>query len=342
MSPEAIHINGRPARRTALLEPAWVLSFILALVAFLVDFTTPHGVADGFLYVLPVLVCFWMPTVEAALYVAMALMIPLALGVVVSPAGAPIWIEATNRLLGAATIWLTALLISHGARLTAQRQHLLARIRELNQTTERLKYGTETSMSRWLGTGLAPNLSAVGTELDRLADQGSSERRTRVIASEAREIIDTAIVAIHDEVDSLRVAVEPVELEWVVKQHVAEFSRQTGIQVRVSGAAHFSVAQGIRADVCSDIVREALTNIAKHACASRVTVEFGEDSDGAHMTIEDDGNGIAPGTQSKSEGLGLLRLEERLRAIGGTLGLSSVIPHGVRVEAWVPPAHRAS
>ncbi len=114
---------------SAVLEPAWVLCILLALVAFLIDCTTPHGVADGFLYVLPVLVCFWVRSPHASLYTAIALMFPLGLGVMISPAGASIWIEVTNRLLGATTIWLTALLISHNARLTAQREHLLGRTR---------------------------------------------------------------------------------------------------------------------------------------------------------------------------------------------------------------------
>jgi signal transduction histidine kinase len=335
-------IPGTSALTRALLEPAWALSLILTLVAFLIDATTPHGVADGFLYVLPVLACFWVPGVNAALYAAMALMVPLGLGMLISPVGAPIWIEVTNRLLGAATIWLTALLISHNARVTAQREQLLGRVRELNHAAERLKYGTQVSLSRWLDAGLSRDLCAVGGGLDRIADDQPGEQQVRVIASEARDIIDAAIVAVHDEEDRLRVPVEPLELEWFVRQHITDFRSQTGIPVTVRGAVDLSVAQEIRAALCSDIVREALDNIAKHADANRVTLEFREDSLSAHITIEDDGRGIVPDKQVGWRGLGLLRLQERLKGIGGALLVSNVTPHGARVQAWVPRATQVS
>jgi signal transduction histidine kinase len=333
--------NEIPASST-LFEPAWVLCIALSIVAFLIDSTTPHGVADGFLYVLPVLVCFWVRGAYASMYTAMALMLPLGLGGLISPAGASIWIEVTNRLLGATTIWLTALLISHNARLAAQREHLLQRIRDLNQRSEQLKYGEQVNLSRWLDSGVARNLSTVGGGLDVIADENRGEHQVRLIAGEARELIDAAIIAVQDEEDRIRAPVEPDELEWFLNRHIAEFRAITGMTVTVAGRMHLSVAQENRAALCSDLVREVLINVARHAHASHVALEFRESPEGAFISMQDDGIGLRPVGQSRSCGLGLLQLEERLKAIAGSLTVTNVVPHGVRIEAWVPRERTAA
>ncbi len=85
----------------------------------------------------------------------------------------------------------------------------------------------------------------------------------------------------------------------------------------VRGHLHLSAAREQRAALCSDIVREALSNIARHAHANHVTLEFHEVPEGTYISIEDDGAGLKSGGGSGSSGLGLLRLEERLKAIAG-------------------------
>ena len=246
----------------AVLEPAWILCMVLALVAFLIDSTTPHGVADGFLYVLPVLVCFWVRSAHASLYTAIALMLPLGLGAIISPAGASIWIEVTNRLLGATTIWLTALLIFHNARLAAQRERLLERIRELNHSSEQANFGERIHFSRWLKSGVVGNLSTVGEGLDIIADEEPSPRLVQVIATDARELIDAAIVEFYDEEDRIRVPVEPAELEWFVQRRIDEFSGSTGVTVTVCGHLRLSAVHEHRAALCSDKGHPPLAVIA--------------------------------------------------------------------------------
>jgi len=309
---------------------------MLAVVAFFIDSRTPQGVADGFLYVLPVLVSFWARSTHASLYMATALMVPLGLGALISPPGAPLWIEVTNRLLGAAAIWLTALLISHNARLTAQRERLLHRIRTLNQSSEQHRYGEHVDLSRWLMSGVADNLSRVGAGLDAIGQEQPGQPLMRVIASEARELVDAAIGAVYDKEDQVRVPVMPAELEWFVKRHIDEFIAITGITVTVNGRLQLGVAQDQRAALCNDIVREALINVARHAHARHVALDFLEAPAGALISIQDDGTGLNPESRSGSGGLGLLRTEERLKAIAGTLRVLNVVPHGVRVEAWIP------
>ena len=87
------------------------------------------------------------------------------------------------------------------------------------------------------------------------------------------------------------------------------------------------------------ITQEALTNIARHAGASRVWIE-GRSEDGAYrLTIEDDGRGMAQsGTRSDTPSFGLVSMRERAALAGGSLHIGSGRDGGVRVEVSLPLA----
>ena len=83
------------------------------------------------------------------------------------------------------------------------------------------------------------------------------------------------------------------------------------------------------------VVAEALTNIAKHAEASRALVTVSRDADALHLRIEDDGRG---GAQVRRDGFstGLAGLTDRLRATGGALEMSSPPDGGTVLRAQIP------
>jgi signal transduction histidine kinase len=80
--------------------------------------------------------------------------------------------------------------------------------------------------------------------------------------------------------------------------------------------------------VCS----ETLTNAAKHAGATSISVRLTQSDGNLLLTIEDDGIGGA----DPRRGTGLLGLRDRLEALGGTLSIASRASHGTRVVAAVP------
>lgn len=77
-------------------------------------------------------------------------------------------------------------------------------------------------------------------------------------------------------------------------------------------------------------LREAVTNVIRHAGARRCTIAVSVGSDDARLVVEDDGVGL-----SVREGNGLTGMRQRLVAAGGALTLSAARP-GTRLEARVP------
>lgn len=82
------------------------------------------------------------------------------------------------------------------------------------------------------------------------------------------------------------------------------------------------------------LVQEAVTNVVKHAGASRVTVAVIEDDATVQLSVTDDGTGFQ--TDAASEGFGLIGMRERIALIGGELDFDSKLGAGVTVAARIP------
>ena len=82
------------------------------------------------------------------------------------------------------------------------------------------------------------------------------------------------------------------------------------------------------------VVAEALTNAAKYACASQVTVTVAADDKHLRLSVTDDGVGGA----KPSGGSGLIGLKDRVEALGGQLRIASGNRQGTTLTAEIPCA----
>jgi two-component system, NarL family, sensor histidine kinase UhpB len=78
------------------------------------------------------------------------------------------------------------------------------------------------------------------------------------------------------------------------------------------------------------ILQECLTNISKHAAASRVTIVVADTEDGLSMRVEDDGRGFDASLPSR--GYGLAGMQERVEGLMGSMNITSAPGQGTRIE----------
>jgi signal transduction histidine kinase len=83
---------------------------------------------------------------------------------------------------------------------------------------------------------------------------------------------------------------------------------------------------------CYRIVTEALTNVTKHAHATRCSVRIHLDH-GLDVDVRDDGVGLPEGWRT---GVGIASMRERVTELGGTLSIEPCLPHGTRIAASLP------
>ena len=89
------------------------------------------------------------------------------------------------------------------------------------------------------------------------------------------------------------------------------------------------------------LLQETLSNIAKHAQATHVVVTMEDRNDAVRLTVTDNGKGFdVRGGKHGRKGLGLVSMQERVRPLGGTLGIDSKPQEGTTVSVSIPlPRH---
>ncbi|HCU84074.1 ATP-binding protein [Methylophilus sp. UBA6697] len=106
--------------------------------------------------------------------------------------------------------------------------------------------------------------------------------------------------------------------------------RNRGIMVVNAISNHLSQHDESVSVTVYRILQECLTNISKHAAATRVTIEVTEDEQGLSLMIEDDGRGFDTSVQSR--GYGLAGMQERVEGLMGSMKITSAPGQGTRIE----------
>jgi two-component system sensor histidine kinase UhpB len=115
-------------------------------------------------------------------------------------------------------------------------------------------------------------------------------------------------------------------------------SRRTGLQIVVNGSTDVRLPTSTETAVYR-VVQEALTNVTKHARATRVTIMIERSGPCVRWILRDDGVGFDVPTvlgRRGSRGLGLIGIQERLHGIGGTLEITSTPRGGTQLLISIP------
>lgn len=111
-------------------------------------------------------------------------------------------------------------------------------------------------------------------------------------------------------------------LAALVDEEVARFERLDAAVVELHVDANVEPATDSQLIALHRVLREALTNVHKHARASRVEITLYEAGEVIYLEVRDDGVGF-DAAQRREGGLGLDGMRERLRLLGSTLRVSS-------------------
>jgi signal transduction histidine kinase len=84
------------------------------------------------------------------------------------------------------------------------------------------------------------------------------------------------------------------------------------------------------------ILQEALTNVRRHAHATRVVIRVGYDDHRLRLHVADDGRGLTPPAETGRAGYGLVGIRERVEMYGGDLALSTSSIGGLAIDATLP------
>jgi two-component system sensor histidine kinase DevS len=118
---------------------------------------------------------------------------------------------------------------------------------------------------------------------------------------------------------------------------VSEFRQNTKVEVSLAAPKEpLSDLPKMHAMTLFHICQEALANIAKHAKASKVTIDLWTTPDRVLLEVSDDGQGFELDKTSKTVGHGLANIQTRVQNVGGDVDITSANGEGTSILAWVP------
>ena len=191
-----------------------------------------------------------------------------------------------------------------------------------------------------LGQGVTA-IKTIGTAIATRAGDGAPEIRenARTIVSVATRIYDVA----HGIIRRLRPSgLDHLGLAETLRGAVATWSQRHS-EVRwdlvLSGELE-SLGEAVNITVYR-IVQEALTNVVRHAGATRARITVSREQiapvgDAVVVRVQDDGRGLEPDSARNGARLGLVGMRERVQAFGGTFEISGAPGEGVTVRAVLP------
>jgi NarL family two-component system sensor histidine kinase LiaS len=122
-------------------------------------------------------------------------------------------------------------------------------------------------------------------------------------------------------------------LDEALQAYVVDWSRQSGVAVQLDLAARQRLPLGIE-QALFRVAQEALSNVARHSGAGRVTVSLQRPENNVRLQVRDDGRGFTP--QAVNGGYGLETMRQRMAVLGGALQVHSAPGSGTVITAVVP------
>lgn len=150
--------------------------------------------------------------------------------------------------------------------------------------------------------------------------------------------IDATVDSVRQIVSRLRPEVlDHLGLEAAISWQADEFQRRSGIRCHVTLAGDAVELDQPRSTALFRILQELLTNVARHANATRVEVAVGSDSAGQIvLAVEDNGRGIDGDIATSPKSLGLMGVRERVLPFGGRVDVQGGRDKGTLVRVAVP------
>ncbi len=188
----------------------------------------------------------------------------------------------------------------------------------LSAHVEAIKEHERARIAREIHDDLGGTLTAIKIMLMRLGKGLSPEDNVplqRLHATEA--LVDSAMEVTRRIATELRPGILDLGIVAAIEWQAAEFEKRMDMSCQLT-CAHKEIPLDSRISIALFRgFQEALTNIAKHARATRVEVELEADDDWVRLQVHDNGHGIQAKDLAKSQAFGILGMQERARSIGG-------------------------
>lgn len=245
---------------------------------------------------------------------------------------------------------LTELILAFNAMADA----LAARQREATETQGRLRAlshrlvvareSEAAAIARELHDELGQVLTSVKVELAAIhkehlpqAGEGAGADALRARLAELNQRLDHAVGFVRRVSSDLRPPVlDRLGLAAALEGQVRELEQRTSLAIVLDVDPAVEPIEWLASITIFRIVREALTNVVRHAGATEVSIDLRATEAGHVLTIRDNGKGIGPWEAEDARSLGILGMQERSLLVGGTFEITGAPGGGTTIVVTIP------
>ena len=213
-----------------------------------------------------------------------------------------------------------------------------SQIRNLAAHLESARENERKVIAREIHDELGQSLSTMKLELALLKDDVQND------AAAAGKRIDSISHLLNDTIQTVKSIITKIRprllddlgltaaIEWQAK----EFQKHSGIVCELTIMPEDITAHADLSTALFRIFQEALTNVARHSGATRVTVKLERKNGRLSLHVEDNGRGIRQDEINDSKSFGLIGIQERARSWGGSVEIIGTPEEGTSITVIIP------
>jgi PAS domain S-box-containing protein len=218
--------------------------------------------------------------------------------------------------------------------LRRSRQNLRALAARLQATHE----AERSVLAREIHDELSGSLTALKMDLSLLPDRAAKHHDLLLEkVGSMSALIDRTLDRVHTIVTELRpVVLDKLGLVAATEWQAREFQERSGIACGIHLPIEEVPLEHDRATAVFRILQEALTNVARHAGASKVIVDLRSEAGHLILEVHDNGKGIEEKAIDAHSSMGLLGMRERALSFGGAIEITALPEGGTLVGVTIP------
>ncbi len=228
--------------------------------------------------------------------------------------------------------------IAERERAEEQFKASLDQLRALAARLQSVREEERTSIAREIHDELGQACTAIKMDL-ALIGRRTTKRQThlRAKADSASRLVDDMIVTLRRIASELRPrTLDDLGLAAALESQAQEFEARTGIHCRVALPEEPLTLDDERSTAIFRIFQESLTNVARHAHATRVEARLERKADQLIFQVRDNGRGFDPAEAKARKSLGLVGMQERALMLNGELQVEGVPGAGTTMTLRIP------
>ena len=223
-------------------------------------------------------------------------------------------------------------------RLRTSREQL----RSLSAHLESVREEERRNMAREIHDELGQMLTALKIDVSWLTKKFNKKQELMLEKTKSMyELIDTAIQTVKRISAELRPGIlDDLGLAAALEWQASEFEKLTEIKCAFSSNPKDVVLDPDRSTAIFRIFQEALTNVVRHANASKVKTSLREEAGRIVLRVRDNGKGIDKKQISDPKAFGLIGMRERARFWGGEIEIRGTRSRGTSIVVSIPVANK--